>query len=575
MRIPRWVVGVVAVIASTLAAPSPAVSATPSPDTDSFYTYTDSKPLSEIAPGSILKTRTGTVTFPAIPQPVTWIQLLYRTRTQLGDPTVTVTTILNPPAPLPIKRVVSYQSFYDSLTTRCEPSYMLNGGPANSLWTSEENFYQSLLLQGYTVVTSDFEGQDPTFGTGPVYGYQTLDGIRAAYNSVDVGLPVGTKVAMAGYSGGAIATEWATELASDYAPDVNANLVGSAMGGVFVHPIHNLHYVDGAAGSWSSVMPLALIGIAKAFNIDLTPYLSTFGAQVVNTVKHDCIGEHSYPSLTFASLVKPEYAKPESLSFLVNTANELIMGTGGTPTVPLFIRQGTDGSGEGTEPSPQYGPGDGVMLVNDVRSLARKYCAAGRPIDYLEKPLGHGDQGADFLAEMIPWVQLRFTPTPALDTCALIQEGNSLEPTTLQQPTEPKQPDDPTVPGKPATPGRPNQSAASTATCRGKAATIVGTASADKLTGTPGNDVIIAGPGNDTIDGKGGTDTICGGTGKDVLKGGRGKDTLRGGDGNDRLYGGSGRDSLRGGKGNDRLYGGGGRDSLRGGKGKDQLHRGS
>ena len=37
---------------------------------------------------------------------------------------------------------------------------------------------------------------------------------------------------MLGYSGGAIATEWAAELAPSYAPEVNERLIGAAIGGV-------------------------------------------------------------------------------------------------------------------------------------------------------------------------------------------------------------------------------------------------------------------------------------------------------------------------------------------------------
>ncbi len=51
---------------------------------------------------------------------------------------------------------------------------------------------------------------------------------------------------MLGYSGGAIATEWAAELAPAYAPDLDRRLIGAAMGGVLVHPARNLLYVEGS-----------------------------------------------------------------------------------------------------------------------------------------------------------------------------------------------------------------------------------------------------------------------------------------------------------------------------------------
>jgi hypothetical protein len=59
----------------------------------------------------------------------------------------------------------------------------------------------------------------------------------------------------------------------------------------------------------------------------------------------------------------------------VNISNQLIMGSRGTPTVPLLIGQGAYGVLEGTQPSPTFGPGDGVTVTGDVRSLAREYCA--------------------------------------------------------------------------------------------------------------------------------------------------------------------------------------------------------
>lgn len=548
MHTPRWVAGIGSIVVAALinAIPTSASAATTPPDSDPFYRYTDATPLADIAPGTVLKTRTLTATLPDIPTPVTMIQLLYRTRDQLGKPVATVTSVLRPPTPAPTTRLLSYQSFYDALTTRCEPSYTLNGGPTNGTWSNEQHFVAAFLLQGFTVVTSDFESQNPAFATGPIYGYETLDGIRAAYGSSTVGLPTGTKVAMAGYSGGAIATEWATELAPQYAPDVNSKLLGSAFGGVFVDPVHNLHYVDGS-DSWASVMPLAFIGISRAFALDFDPYLSDYGKQLVTQLKDDCIGEHSFPGLTFASLVRPQYAKPESIPLLVNTANKLIMSTGGQPTVPMMIRQGTDGAtDEGTQPSPTYGPGDGVMVAADVRTLARKYCGYGLPVDYAEKPLGHTKQGASFMVESIPWLQSLFLGLPATSTCGTIAEGNSI---------------DPVPPGN--TEGvRYYPHGNSAFTCDGKPANFVGTNGADTITGTSHGEVILALGGNDKIVGAESSDTICAGSGDDRVDGGSGYDRLLGQAGNDSVIGGSGNDYLRGDAGIDVFSGGSGNDYL-------------
>jgi len=91
-----------------------------------------------------------------------------------------------------------------------------------------------------------------------------------------------------------------------------------------------------------------------------------------------------------------------------------------------------------------------------------------------------------------------------------------------------------------------------TARCAGKAATMVGTAGADRLVGTGRRDVIAALGGKDTLRGRAGNDILCGGAGRDKLLGGPGRDKLLGQAGNDILRGGPGRDRLIGGPGRDR-----------------------
>jgi len=110
--------------------------------------------------------------------------------------------------------------------------------------------------------------------------------------------------------------------------------------------------------------------------------------------------------------------------------------------------------------------------------------------------------------------------------------------------------------------------------CRGRAATVIGTPGSDLLGGTSGDDVIVGRGGNDAIWGHGGRDLICGGDGNDYIWGGSGGDTLWGGDGNDTLYGDTARDLLYGGDDNDTLWGGDGDDALYGGSGDDTITAG-
>ncbi|HVX33166.1 MAG TPA: lipase family protein, partial [Solirubrobacterales bacterium] len=332
---------VLSLLAAALVLLAPvARAAPPTPEEDPFYDYSGATPLAQVAPGTVLKTRTLSYHVAGIPLPVKAVQLLYRSTSELGEPTVNVTSVLKPPLAVGTPQVVAYQSFYDSLNPVDEPSYAISGGLTlgGAIPQVESALFGPELLAGRTIVVADTEGQDADFAAGPEYGINTLDSLRAALASPATGLSSTRKIGLIGYSGGAIATEWAAELAPTYAPDVNAKLVGAAMGGVLVDPAHNLHYVEGSL-SWAGVMPMAIIGVSRAFHIDLTPDLSEYGAQLYAKLEKASIAEAiaHYPGLTWAELAKPEYATPESIPIYVHTVNQLIMGTGGTPTAPLFI----------------------------------------------------------------------------------------------------------------------------------------------------------------------------------------------------------------------------------------------
>lgn len=407
--------------------------ATP-PQDDPFYTYGGSIPLADIAPGTVLAARNIRFHVLSIPTEMKTTQLLYRSTSQTGKPTVNVTSVVQPRGQHDTSKVVSYQSAYDSLNRNDQPSFAIAGGltVGGLVPTAELTVFGLLLAQGYTVIVPDTEGQRADFAAGPEYGMNTLDSIRAAFDPKStVEVPSNARVAMLGYSGGAIASEWAAELAPSYAPDVNARLIGAAVGGVLVHPAHNLHYVEGSL-YWAGVMPMALIGIARAFEVDFTPYLTPRGLQLYRDMQATSIvnvlGRH--PRLTWADVVIPKYPKPESLPLFVGLANKLIMSTVGTPTIPLFIGQAANGDLEWTPGNkPGIGAGDGVMIAGDVRTLARTYCDRGVTVYYKQYDLlSHISALLFFLMDAFDWINDRFAGQPAPQNCSSIRPGNPLDP---------------------------------------------------------------------------------------------------------------------------------------------------
>jgi len=413
VRRPLYVSFVVCV--ALLAMPAIAAAAGPAlPTSDPFYSYSGA--LTALTPGSVLKTRTATFSEAGLSAPISTTQVLYRTTGETGQPTVTVATIVQPLVPVGPTKLVSYQMAYDGMAAQCDPSYAIQGGtPTEGTNAEEQQLILSLAAEGYTVVTSDYEGENLEFVSGQESGYGTLDAIRAAETLLK--LPTSTAVGLIGYSGGSIATDFAAELAPTYAPKLN--IVGAAMGGIPVDLAHNLTYVSGSA-TWGGVMPAALVGIARGFDIDLSQYLSAYGLQVVNSVKDECLESSlgQYPGLTYQKLLKPQYENPFEIPAFVNAINHLIMGTSGTPREPLFIGVG---NADGT--------GDDVMVAADDEALAHTYCDRGLSVQFSEyQGDNHETAALAFLPAALTFIENRLDGAAVTNGCASIAAGNSLAP---------------------------------------------------------------------------------------------------------------------------------------------------
>ena len=399
----------------TTPVPAASASAPLPPGQDPFYTYAGSAPLASIPPGTVLDHRAVELSLGTTTVPVQAEQLLYRTTSQLGEPIVTVTTVLTPaPVAVPVPpRIVEYLSFYDGLGAQCDPSYTLAGGDpgaANQQEADEEELLVSWYLsQGDIVTVPDFEGEGLHWMAGRESGYGALDAVRATESFLDVAPATG--VGLSGYSGGAVASDWASELAPAYAPELN--LVGVAEGGIPVNDAHLFAYVDGTV-TYSAAIPGILIGLSRAYGWDLAKvdtYLSSYGQMVAQQEDQVCIGSvfGNYPGLTIKAIMKPPYQDLLHVPVFTAMLGDQTMGTASThPAEPLFMAVG---NADGT--------GDGAMVAADVESLARHYCHEGVPVEFQEyQGASHEDAGALFEPQTGPFLQARLAGAPYLSNCA-------------------------------------------------------------------------------------------------------------------------------------------------------------
>lgn len=191
------------------------------PSEDSWYTAPAGYETAE--PGAVLRNRSapGNLVSVVGSNCSAAYNLLYRTTASQGNATWAVTTVFVPKKPT--DALLSYQIPYDSAYINSSPSY--------AMYQSLPRDISIALGKGYFVTVPDYEGPLASFTAGHMSGYATLDAVRATLNAAGLyDLPDDVAYATWGYSGGALATEWAAELQVDYAPELS--FAGSAMGGL-------------------------------------------------------------------------------------------------------------------------------------------------------------------------------------------------------------------------------------------------------------------------------------------------------------------------------------------------------
>jgi hypothetical protein len=390
--------------AALLAAPVARAGSVPVPSADPFYAAPAS--LATDAPGTVLRSRAVTIVGLTQLASRTAYQLLYRTTDASGRPTATVTTLLLPshPASGP-RRLLSYQTAEDSLTTNCAPSYTLRTA-SGTTQTAESGEMALGLLKGWDVSVPDYQGPQSEWAVGPLAGRATLDGVRAVESFAAAGLDGShTEVATIGYSGGSIPTIWASALAPRYAPELK--IVGDAAGGVVPDPIENLTAVNG------TVFAGAIIGVSVAVNraypsLGLDSLLNARGKALAVQDGADAAGcagaVTNAPFGTVAAFTN--YATPaalEALPQVTQAFGRLDLIRGPAPRAPSYWYNEID---------------DELAIIKPVDELFAADCAQGAVIDYHRDPIGEHLTGAvTYVVPALAYLADRFAGKPAPNSC--------------------------------------------------------------------------------------------------------------------------------------------------------------
>ncbi|KAM0495945.1 hypothetical protein ACHAP8_007860 [Fusarium lateritium] len=372
-----------------------AVSSQPLPPSeDPWYSAPDGYEDEE--PGTVLRLRPAPGNLTAIVGNSSAIyNVLYRTTDSQYKPTWAVTTLYAPKlgANSTAARVfnqsavISYQVPYDSADVDASPSYTAYSSGGTDL-------FNLALGLGVFLNVPDYEGPLASYTAGVISGHATLDSIRAVL-SLGLGLnTTSSRVALWGYSGGALASEWASELAVQYAPDLQETVVGAAIGGITPNITAVVESISGkdAAG----LAPSGILGITSQYpevQKHVISKLKTEGPQnktgflaVENfTVEEAGAAYAGVDIFDFFDYGMDLFRDPKVLKVINRDG---IMGYHGVPQWPIFAYQAVH---------------DEISPIANTDKLIERYCAVGANILYQRNSVGTHAQ--EFLLSAAPAIQ--------------------------------------------------------------------------------------------------------------------------------------------------------------------------
>ncbi|OAA66492.1 lipase 1 [Niveomyces insectorum RCEF 264] len=331
--------------------------------------YTAPYEFEKEAPGTILRVRPapGNLTTLAGNSSAAY-NILYRTTDSRYKPTWAVTTLFVPVEAT--ASLLSYQIPYDSAFIDASPSYALYAGVSADISNS--------LGKGWYVNVPDYEGPLASFTAGVMSGHATLDSVRAVLSGASrFHLPSNVTSALWGYSGGALASEWAAELQVQYAPELNIS--GAALGGLTPNVSSVLETIY--TGIEAGLAPAAIIGLCnqypdvKDYMVSKLktsgPYNGTTFMSAVNMTLNDAISAFAFKNISeyfvdgLADIFNPITEKA--------IYNDGVMGYHGIPQFPLYVYKAVH---------------DEVSPINDTDKLVDEYCNMGVNILYQRNSVG-------------------------------------------------------------------------------------------------------------------------------------------------------------------------------------------
>ncbi|WP_158726713.1 lipase family protein [Tomitella fengzijianii] len=297
-------------------------------------------------------------------------QFMFRSDNAHGEPIAATASLLVPdrpwngPGPRP---VVVNAAAIDSLGATCTPSYALVHKPFEF---EIPPFTATMLDSGFAVLVPDHEGPRMAYAAGILAGHIVLDSVRAMRRLPALprtGIDEDSRLALTGYSGGAIAAGWAAQLQPVYAPEVD--FAGAAIGGVPADLSLLPKTMNGTLGS--GLFIAASFGLAREYPRLLTS-LNDFGQTLARSPAKDLCAKALMASGIAMQRIET-FTYPGVLDSpgvrAVMAENRL---GGVPPETPVMLFQASSAAFLGDEWIPESG----------VTTLRDEWCAMGTDVVY-------------------------------------------------------------------------------------------------------------------------------------------------------------------------------------------------
>ncbi|OGM48448.1 lipase 1 precursor [Aspergillus bombycis] len=317
------------------------------PSVDPFYSAPHG--YESTAPGAILRLRPAPGNLTAlVGNASAAYNIVYRTTDSQYRPSWAVTTVFVPSNPRPGNTsLLSYQIAYDSHSINASPSYAMYTSPPVDI---------SLAL-------SQLVRQCPGL-RGIINSNTTAFNIKAS----------SSRTALWGYSGGALASEWAAELQVQYAPELS--LAGAALGGLTPNITNVMNTVTGNINA--GLIPEAVLGKHNRTTFLLSRNMTLAQAEAFFA------GQNVYDYFVNGS----DTFKAPVVQYALN--RDGYMGYHGVPQIPIYAYKAIH---------------DEVSPVGDTDALLERYCGVGVNILYERNAIGgHSAEGINGHARALQFV---------------------------------------------------------------------------------------------------------------------------------------------------------------------------